>query len=250
MKDKIDKLFKYRKLPFLLNTLKRKDRVLLNKHLPKIQRSIYDLDAYLESSWKIKEKKLSKFWQEINKTILKVGFDEETVYNMTSHIRKYQLHELQLRENKLPTRLKLDYYYYYKSCDVRLMREIIYAHNPDLDDKIKLSEWRYYDLVTEINDDVEDVFEDQHTINGNCFLISIKENGLEETLKTFDSYLNELVDKSVNRFGKSKRLDKLRIHYYTIKRIEETRSLMHKNAKKVEKKGISKNMILFKYLNA
>jgi len=248
MKEKILELFKYRKLPFLLKTLSKKDRRFLEKQLFEIQKSIYDLDAYLESNWKIKDKKIKKLWKNINQSIADAGFDDDEIYSMTSHIRKYQLHELQLRDGKLPTRLKLEYFYYYKSCDVRLMRDIIYAFNPDLNQELPLSDWRLYDLVTEINDDVEDVFEDQHTINGNCFLIYINEIGIEKSADKFLNYLDLLASKSIRKFSNAKTSHKLRIHFNTIKRIEETKLLLNENVEKIRTKGLVKKSILYENL--
>lgn len=248
MEKKINKLFNYRKLPFLINTLSKKDKRFLRIELVNIQKAIYQLDAYLEKNWKIKEKKLNKLWKSINMSISVVGFDSEEIYALTAHIRKYQLHELQLRDYKLPTRLKLEYFYYYKSCDVRLMRDIIYKFNQDLIREIPLTDWRLYDLVTEINDDVEDIFEDQFTINGNYFLISIVENGLEYACDFFTNYLMTLKKKSISKFGKANSSKKLRIHYLTMKRIEETISLIKSNASKIEKKGLNKEITIFKYL--
>ena len=249
MEQKIKELFKYRKLPFLLNTLKSKDKAFLKKQLVTIQKTIYNLDYYLESNWKIKDKKLAKLWEKINNSIYDAGFNSNEVEKLTTHIKKYQLHELQLRDNKLPTRLKMEYFYYYKSCDVRLMREIIYAFNPQLPQELPISDWRLYDLVTEINDDIEDVFEDQYTINGNYFLISVKEFGLDETSKTFSDFLNNLLGKSIQKFSRSKKSNKLRIHFYTIKRIEETIKLLEKNVEKIRSKGLNKNIVLFDFLN-
>lgn len=55
-----------------------------------------------------------------------------------------------------------------------------------------MEEWRLFDLVTEVNDDVEDVFEDCDTINANSFLISTIEIGRKETRKIFTQFLNHL----------------------------------------------------------
>lgn len=247
MKKKINQLFKYRKLPLLLSSLGKKDKQFLEKRLVEIQKSIYKLDAYLEKKWKTNDEKLEALWKNINSEIRKTGFNDEEIENLTKHIKKYQLHELQLRENKLPTRLKLEYFYYYKSCDVRLMREIIYCFDNEIESKLKLSDWRYYDLVTEINDDVEDVFEDQTTINGNCFLISIIEDGISVTKDKFLKFLDNLLESSIIKFGDTKSFEHLYIHYQTMKRIVETKQLIHKNLKIIGEEDL-KNVRLYNFL--
>jgi len=129
------------------------------------QVSIYWLDDYLENNWEIKKSELSKFWKAIHKDMTDCGIPKSKLAEYSKHIMKYQSHELNLREAKMPTDGSIEYYYYYKSCDVRLMRQIIYDLSEDLDSKSTLADWRYFDLVTEVNDDVEDMFEDLETIN-------------------------------------------------------------------------------------
>ncbi|NNL92346.1 MAG: hypothetical protein HKO66_08960 [Saprospiraceae bacterium] len=247
MENKINDLFEYRKLPFLLSFLGKKERKSLMPKLVKIQEKIYNLDGYLEQNWKLKPKKLSKYWKAINNSIAKLGYDHDQIEKMTSHIKRYELHESQLRSYKLPTRISLEYFYYYKSCDVRLLREIIYDKYKNDDNVIKLSDWRIYDLVTEINDDIEDVFEDQKTINCNYYLISILEEGVEEAEKKYSLFLNALLKRSITKFSKSKQPDIIKLHYYTVKRIRQTLALLTKQNSLISNKKSIKKTELSKY---
>lgn len=192
IRNKIEKLFEYRKLPFLLKKGNYVNGCMLYENLVDLQFLIYDLDNYLESSWKINKQKLNGYWKAISANLTNLGVPIQKHDDYLQQIKKYQKHELELREGKLPTRYKLSYYYFYKSCDVKLLRRIIYDYIPQLKKEYKLSAWRNFDLVTEINDDVEDLQEDVKTINGNCFFIHLLQNTKEDTSKHFSSYLYEI----------------------------------------------------------
>ncbi len=238
---KINELFEYRKLPFLLNHFVKKDKKWMHRKLIDLQVAIYDLDRYLESNWKLKSDKLDHYWSKIYSQLNKLDFTQSEISILVKHIQKYQLHESQLRENKLPTRLSFEYYYYYKSCDVRLMREIINIYNDILRSKIDVASWRYYDLITEMNDDIEDVFEDQLTINGNLFNIMIFEHGLKHTEKAFKYHLDNILKKSERKFKHSKNAYEQKIRKWTLKRHKQTTKLMEKQLIKIKKKRLKKS---------
>jgi len=127
----------------------------------------------------------------------------------------------------------MEFYYYYKSCDVRLIRSIIYDFNCHLESKMKLEDWRYFDLITEVNDDVEDVFEDQYTINGNRFLISILETDLSSTKDDFLTFIKEMKSKedkylTANTKLRNKLLD------WTSKELKRTEKMIISNSQKID----------------
>ncbi len=248
MEDKIKELFELRKIPNLLKYFDKEDRKWLYSKLVRIQSRIYDLDHYLETNWELKEKKLNKLWSKIYGEFRILNISTEETEKMTAHIRKYQLHEAQLREGKLPTRLKMEYYYYYKSCDVRLMRQLLYTLNDEIDNEYTLADWRYFDLITEFYDDIEDVYEDQKSINGNYFMISIKQIGIGKTYKLFSEELNNYKNKAKNRFNRSNKKGKAQILKWTIKSAQETQALLDKRKKKIAKKPIKKEPLLFKLI--
>ena len=230
MKKKIKELFKYRKLPKILKYVPKNARKTLLKRLIALQISIYNLDQYLEENWNLKDKKLKVYWEDIYSKMMEFGYDSGKIFAMTSHIRRYQLHETQLRDKLSPTRLNKQYYYHYKSCDVRLIRHIIKDHVPQFNND-SVDDWRCFDLITEINDDVTDVFEDQHTINGNLFLITILENNLDYAENTFIELIdNILKNKSFTNKSDNKDLQ-AKIFKWTLKEAELTKNLIRENCK-------------------
>ena len=103
-KSKIDPLFKYRKIPWLLDLANIKNQS-FEKRLKKLQAAIYDLDSYLEATWKTKQKDLKSYWIKIYESLAAFGLSKKEQIEWTSQIRKYQEHELSARKKKTPLRL-------------------------------------------------------------------------------------------------------------------------------------------------
>ena len=202
---KIDDLFHYRKLPYLLDLVEQdvtKKDALLAK-LKNLQVAIYNLDHYLESNWLISHEQLDNCWKFIHDSLEDCGVARPEHEDYLSQIKKYQEHELQLREGKMPGRLRMEYFYFYKSCDVKLLRRIIYNYYPELDSLYPLELWKAFDLITEIDDDIEDVFEDQSTINADRFLIDCVLEGVDFTYSYFRSFLESIEQNHFDGFDLS-----------------------------------------------
>ncbi|HRX28285.1 MAG TPA: hypothetical protein P5235_02800 [Saprospiraceae bacterium] len=193
MRDKIIELFEYRKFPLLFEAAGKKWEVSspFVESLIELQEKIYDLDSILESDWDIDPMHLSEQWKQINQCQLFRDFSREEKVEWCREILKYQSHELALRKGISPLGLDMEYFYYFKSCDVKLLRKLIYEQFAELHDYINLSDWKLFDLVTEINDDVMDLHEDCQYYNGNAFLISMVQDGKELTRNKFADFLNE-----------------------------------------------------------
>jgi hypothetical protein len=147
----------------------------------------------LESNYNIVQEALNAKWSEIYKALDTLGIDNYMDY--CSNIYRYQKHELSIRENDEILKLPMEYFYYYKSCDVKLIRRIIYDSFLDLEEIMPIRMWNFFDLVTEVNDDVEDIFEDIGTINGNRYMIEIDRFGLYQANKNFKYFLEKLYNK-------------------------------------------------------
>ncbi len=197
LRDKITTLFEYRQLPELIGFGKKEWKEEYYEKLIDLQFHIYMLDHELETNWEVDRVIVNDRWKQIYKALEALRIPKNLHDRYCRHIYKYQKHELDLRRLKLPTRLSMEYFYFYKSCDVKLLRKIIYKDNPELTKGIKESQWRLFDLVAEINDDIEDLQEDTATINGNRFLISLKQFGKAKTEKTFKWFLEEIVTRNL-----------------------------------------------------
>ena len=189
MRQKILDLFEYREFPYLLSFVEAVDRERLEEKLIAIQEAIYHLDLVLESKWEIEESEFEPHWKAITQTLRDVGVAKEDTHSYLTHIRTYLKHEMLLRDGVAPTRLDIEEYYYYKSCDVQLIRRVIYDQSAVLQRQMSLDSWRYFDYITEVNDDVTDIVEDHESINGNGVAFYINEYGIEDAKRTLEGFI-------------------------------------------------------------
>lgn len=228
---KIDELFRYRCFPEILENIAIDyDNEGYIDKLRFLQKEIYALDHCLESSWEIGPEDLSLYWLSIYKSLDNCGISKDRALKWVSQIEKYQLHELQMREGKLPDRFRMNYFYFYKSCDVKLLRRLLYAKFPELKKTFPISQWRNFDYITEVNDDVEDIYEDFSTINGNRFLISIIKNGLDQTA---DEFLQFVETMRAETFSNKKSYHPL-VYDKTIQVANQTKTLIQKRVEEVK----------------
>jgi hypothetical protein len=228
LRNKITELFEYRDFPLLykFSKIAPSSIEIFNENLIQLQASIYHLDFYLETNWQIKKNEKATYWRNIKNQLAKFDIAQKDVDQYLSHIYKYEERELNLRKNKLPISLSTENYYYYKSCDVKLIRRLIYENLSNIKNLFTLSDWRYFDLVTEINDDASDLEEDLSTINGNLILISYYELGRDATIDYFNTFLDYCDRESEKRFGNEKNSFKKQIHKRTRDQIKATKKII------------------------
>jgi hypothetical protein len=233
--EKIISLFDYRLFPQLLQYGGKSDdeNKEFYQNLIDLQTAIYHLDAHLEAHWDTDNTKLAWHWDNIKSKLNVFNIDNELSIAYLNHIKKYEKHELELRAGKTPLRLDMEYFYFYKSCDVKLLRRLIYESLRLSPQCGKLSDWRYYDLVTEVNDDVEDLFEDLDFINGNRFLISLLFDGKKETAKVFLAFLNTIKSNAKEKYALGAGSFRSEILEQTLLRAKETEQLLHAQLEKV-----------------
>lgn len=227
---KIEELFTYRAFGELYALTGEKKTILADFHirLKNLQASIYYLDAYLEEHWVLDENIIKEKWSLIHQCLFDLGIAYDKVDKYTSHILKYEKHERAIREGMLPSKYTLKYYYFYKSCDVKLMRRLITERFPTLKNLFNLTDWKLFDLVTEINDDATDIFEDITTINGNSILLSNLLLGKNQTEKQFITFLNELSQLN-KRWKYSEKPWAEKIKIFTEENIEATKRVLLEN---------------------
>lgn len=230
LRDKIEQLFEYRAFPELYRLSGGSVAELKTFHnqLVELQARIYDLDEYLEINWELKESKLNAFWVKIYHALGKLGIPPAKHAAYCIQIHKYQKHEADLRLNLMPTRLNMEYFYFYKSCDVKLQRRLLLEKYPRLGSIFTPADWRYFDLVTEINDDATDLKEDTTSINGNRLLISFYTHGKEKTQQEFDAFLNYVCTQSKERYkGKEVAAFHKNIHFRTLEQAASTKAIIN-----------------------
>ena len=189
LNQKISDLFDYRKLPWLGELLRIHTLPAFLNSLMKLQLSIFLYDSELEKSWNPSNEILAKYWKGMEIELNLLGVRNELLADYLFQIRVYADNELSMRHGKKLSDLPIFKFYYYKSCDVRLMRRLLYKAGSQ-DDVVSYSDWLLFDMITEINDDILDVEEDLSTFNGNRFIWSIREKGWESTLNDYGSAID------------------------------------------------------------
>lgn len=226
--EKILALFKYRQFDHLYHqagwSMREIDRI--QNWLIRLQQDIYFLDEYLESNWQLDPEELKLYWNQIHQSLSYLGIPSSKYDEYSAHIYKYQRHEEQIRGTRSLLRLSMEYFYFYKSCDVKLLRRIIYIHAPQLSKYYKLSDWRYFDLITEVNDDVEDLLEDLSCINGNRLMMTIEKRGIESARQEFIDFIDQISIQSEARARVKESEHYDFIHALTMEQVVETKKIL------------------------
>jgi hypothetical protein len=242
---KINELFEYRKITELIQIGQlARDKVFI-RHLYHIQTQIYLLDAYLESHWELDPQQISQYWSGIMDSLAEIGYSGKRAEKLVREIRQYERIESDCRKQKWPTRVPFAEFYTTKSCDVRLIRHLVYEAAPTLASHWKETVWKYYDLITEINDDVNDVHEDVDTYNGNRYLISILRKGLPKTTKRYSRFIDKVTAKANAFFESHPSQEKdQHLHEWILTRAVETKALLNDAASTLDLDHMAKAKLL------
>jgi len=243
--EKINQLFEYRKLNELLRIGQLDQNKKFIDHLFHIQTQIYLLDAYLESQWILEEEELNKYWLSIHSSLEALGYAEKDRDDLLKAIRSYQRIEQQCRSDKWPIDVSFKKFYTTKSCDVMLIRHLIYAASPTLRETWKENIWTYYDLITEINDDIADLGEDLQTYNGNRFLISILQRGTKKTEKSYSKFIQKVARNADKYFKKHPKQEQHHeLHEWITSRSAETLGLLSATIAGLSMQQLSSSLLL------
>ena len=228
IQQKIDELFTYRRLTDLLQQSGIAPGDPLAGHLQYLQHRIYQLDTYLESNWTLDDESLTTLWLDIRQALLPFGIaDEKEQKSILQEIALYEHIERNCRSGKWPTAVSFETFYRTKSCDVRLIRLLLYKAKPDLNDLFPLKAWSFYDLITEVNDDISDLYEDLPTWNINRFLISILRKGHVKTDLAYRKFLASIAYRTQQYFSKAyTKGEQTQLFEWTAERLLETNQLL------------------------
>jgi|SRR5687768_4660635 len=243
--DKIRKLFAYRRITDLLKASGLdKDKEFVAEII-NVQYQIYMLDGYLESQWELSKKETGLLWEGIVVSLQSMGYKDKEIDSMTREIADYEKIEKNCRKDKWPTSVAMKDFYQTKSCDVRLIRHLIYLKHPELSAVWKEKAWQYYDIITEINDDVADLQEDVTTFNGNRFLISILRKGTDKTFHKYKEYLGKISNRANEYFAeKAERGNNKQLAAWTMDRSLQTFKLLDTQIKSKVLDKLSGSLLL------
>lgn len=157
-----------------------------------LQSAIYELDTFLERSWIISPEELNVHWDRIHTSLASFHLNKDDRDRILRDVKVYQSHEMLTRTGGSPMSIPITEFYHYKTCDVRLIRHLIYQGDPRIEHQMPENIWRYYDWLTEVQDDLEDQEEDQGTYNVNRFLHAKEHLGEEKAKSHYLSYVRHI----------------------------------------------------------
>lgn len=155
-----------------------------------LQIKIYELDKYLENSWALDQEYLSYLVGTIKAELHKLGYNNLYISQLMVSFNVYMERELAIRVGRYPSELPIEDFYFHKSCDVKLHRKIIMDQSSDC--TFNSEDWKTFDLITEVNDDIEDLTEDTEVINGNRLLFSLNLKSHDELKVEYLGFIEHL----------------------------------------------------------
>ena len=188
IREKIIELFEYRKLPFLVEDYRLRGSGIMEE-LIDLQHIIFLYDKYLEENWVLDQEELGRRWKAVLEKLIEMGLSKEEAIFEARHIEVYSRNEQSTRSGFHLSELPIKYFYYYKSCDVKLLRRLLYRFRKTRQPLTTPNDWFVFDFVTEVNDDISDVHEDRGTFNGNRFLDRINQSGSDMAYKEYARFL-------------------------------------------------------------
>jgi hypothetical protein len=226
LSQKVQDLFMYRRIPELLRIAGIEQDSLFVPRLYTLQEAIYALDLHLESGWKLDKTERKRCWEAIYEALKGFGISKGRAKKYVRDIKRYETYELAMHELKLPRKIPFREMYTFKSCDVKLVRKLIYRHAPGLEKQVREQDWGLYDLVSEVNDDIHDVYEDCETVNGNRFIISLLLSGRKNTRRSFKKFLRQIREETGKHFKRRKKPHQAMLYTWTKERLLETEELL------------------------
>lgn len=188
---KVDSLFAVRHINDNIQFVcsKETDRRWIINNLRSLQYSIYELDRCGELNWIPSNNILDRLWTSIYKQLSLFGLGKQEIKLLLHDMQAYQRVEALLREGRSPTEVPIQEFYYLKTCDVRLARKLITLVTQHKNSTATALAWTYYDLASEICDDLTDTWEDSSNFNCNRFSIRRRISGETETREEYGSFL-------------------------------------------------------------
>lgn len=163
--------------------------------LIELQARIYALDAYLEETWTVEDTLLSQYWAAIYDALAVAlpGLDNDN-HDVLLDILQYQSQELGTRQGGSPVDIPLTVFYHYKTCDIRLMRTLLCMYAAIPISPIVLNGWYAYDIITEVEDDLDDLHEDTGTFNVNRIMHALRREDSDKLIEQYISFIEAVYD--------------------------------------------------------
>lgn len=160
-----------------------------------LQTKIYALDAYLEETWKIEDTQLEQYWAAIYDALAAAlpGLDIDN-HDVLLDVLHYQSQEIGTRQGGSPVDIPLTVFYHYKTCDIRLMRTLLFMYAAEPISLLDMNRWYAYDIITEVEDDLDDLHEDAGTFNVNRIMQALRREDSDKLIEQYVIFIEAVYD--------------------------------------------------------
>lgn len=157
-----------------------------------LQARIYALDDLLERCWQPAPAELDLHWRTIGEAPVLDGMPGTERQALLRGLGDYLQQELSVRRGERLCDIPIGDFYFRKTCDVRLARDLIHRAAPRLETLVPRAAWEPLDRLTEVEDDLADREEDSSTFNGNRLLSAQQHRPIEVWNKEYADYARAL----------------------------------------------------------
>lgn len=206
-------LLNFRKIPYYaklcgLNERKRLDAMI---RIHSLQEAIYDLDSYGEKNWFIDRIRINEIWEKIDEEIDDFDIRRSSIRYAIEDLKKYQEIEIHLRERQFPLDVPLLEFYKTKTCDIRLERAIIEQMSQSGISRLLNEAWLLFDIISEVQDDLEDYWEDLGSYNFNRIQTEVYFYGVSHTFEKYIGLIKTVEQLSYGLERKARTEEELKV---------------------------------------
>ncbi len=154
------------------------------------QKLVFVIDHYGEHVEKLDPAVLDSLWKKTEEFLNDLEIEKSLQVALLQDVKNYAQIEASTRTGKKLTDYEIGFFYFKKSCDVRMQRHIMRYLNkqPASSSRIEITR----DILEEIEDDVDDLEEDKSTpFNGNR-LLEILKSKYTAKLDEYTTFINSL----------------------------------------------------------
>lgn len=156
------------------------------------QKVVFIVDHYFEYNEQLDPTLLNSFWKQFEKFLDSLGMPKELQVTILQDIKDYADIEASTRAGKKLADYEIKFFYFKKSCDVRMQRHILRYLNQQSATSSSPEITR--DTLEEIEDDVDDIQEDRSTPFSGNRLLEILNSGDITKLQEYNTFINSLPD--------------------------------------------------------
>lgn len=183
--EKAEELYAKRIAPYAPNLASSTREAIIN-----FQKLVFAVDHYFEHNEQINPAFLNSFWKQFEKFLDDLEMPKDLQATLLQDIKDYADIEANIRIGKKLAEYEIRFFYFKKSCDVRMQRHIIRYLNTQ--QALSSEPEIIRDVLEEIEDDVDDIAEDRLTpFDGNRFLEILNSKNIEK-LNEYDAFINSL----------------------------------------------------------